>query len=90
MNRMFDNFRLERFGAFQQWSGSFVPAVDVSEDDKDICVLSERPGIDEKDIDVTVGDGMLTIRGRKKAAPGGKGQSLCPWRNLRRKLLQSC
>lgn len=42
---------------------SFVPRVDVSEDDKQITVAADIPGYDPKDIDVTVDDSVLTIQG---------------------------
>jgi HSP20 family protein len=41
--------------------------VDVSENDKSVKVSAELPGMEEKDIDVRVSDGMLTISGEKKA-----------------------
>jgi HSP20 family protein len=41
--------------------------VDVVETDKELKVSAELPGIDEKDIDVRVSDGMLVISGEKKA-----------------------
>ena len=39
-----------------------VPAVDVTEDDKTYKVAAELPGLDEKDIEVSVGD-VLTLKG---------------------------
>jgi HSP20 family protein len=44
----------------------WVPAFDVSETDKELIVKAEVPGIDKKDINITVSDGMLTIEGEKK------------------------
>jgi HSP20 family protein len=41
------------------------PAVDVTEDGKGFTVTVELPGLEEKDIDVTVAGGMLTIKGEK-------------------------
>ena len=66
MNRMFDNFWLEPFGTFEEWPGAFVPTVDVTEEDKEIRISAELPGMDEKDIDVTVRNNMVTIQGEKK------------------------
>jgi HSP20 family protein len=66
MNSMFDNFWLEPFGESEEWPGSFIPAVDVTENDKEVSISSELPGMDEKDINVTVNDGMLIIQGEKK------------------------
>ncbi len=44
----------------------FEPNLDVLEDDKKIYIKAELPGLDEKDIDVTVTPEVLTIRGKKK------------------------
>jgi hypothetical protein len=41
--------------------------VEVSETDKDVCISAELPGLDEKDVEVLMGDGVLTIRGEKKS-----------------------
>jgi HSP20 family protein len=40
--------------------------VDVIETEKEINVSAEIPGVESKDIDVSVEDGMLTIKGEKK------------------------
>jgi HSP20 family protein len=71
MDRFFDRFSnglsvpafeplLSRYADFA------TPAVDFAEDDKAYTVTAELPGIEEKDIDVTVSGGMLTIKGEKK------------------------
>lgn len=41
------------------------PAVDVTEDDKAYKIAAELPGLEEKDVNVTVAGGMLTIKGEK-------------------------
>jgi HSP20 family protein len=46
--------------------GAGMPAVDVIDKEKEVEVRAELPGIDEKDIDVRLSDGTLTIRGEKK------------------------
>lgn len=43
-----------------------TPAVDVVEKDKSYEVTAELPGLDEKNVEVKVANGMLTIRGEKK------------------------
>jgi HSP20 family protein len=43
-----------------------VPKLDVTEDDKGFNVTVELPGMDEKDVAVSVADRVLTIRGEKK------------------------
>jgi HSP20 family protein len=44
---------------------AWVPAIDIVESAKEFTLTAELPGIDQKDIDVSVEDGMLTIRGEK-------------------------
>jgi HSP20 family protein len=42
-----------------------VPQVDVRETDQEVEVVAELPGMNEADVDVSVSQGMLTIRGEK-------------------------
>jgi len=44
----------------------WIPALDVSETEDEVIVKAEVPGIDVKDIDITLTDGLLTIRGERK------------------------
>ncbi|MBP7582796.1 MAG: Hsp20/alpha crystallin family protein [Spirochaetes bacterium] len=64
IDRFFDEFfSLEPVRVF---SGEWVPRVDVSEDENAIHVKAEVPGISEKDLNVTIEHGVLTIAGEKK------------------------
>ncbi len=47
-------------------TGTFVPRVEVAEDEGSIRVDAELPGIDEKDIDITLTGDTLTIKGEKR------------------------
>lgn len=47
--------------------GEVMPSIDVSESDTAMEVTVELPGVEEKDIDVTLADDMLTIKAEKKA-----------------------
>ena len=47
-------------------SSSFAPAVDVYEDEHDVTLKIEVPGIDEKDIDVRIENNTLTVHGERK------------------------
>jgi HSP20 family protein len=42
------------------------PKIDVAESTDAIDVTAELPGVDEKDLDVTLANGMLTVRGEKR------------------------
>jgi HSP20 family protein len=43
-----------------------VPSVDVTETDKEIEITAELPGLERKDVDISLEDDVLTIRGEKK------------------------
>jgi HSP20 family protein len=47
-------------------AASFIPAVDVYEDDKKVVLKLEVPGIEEKDLDVRVENNTLTVKGERK------------------------
>lgn len=70
MNRLFEDFFGEMtFPSFEtEWDGlaTLTPSIDVSQTDDEVQVTAELPGIEEKDIDVTLSDGVLTIRGEKR------------------------
>jgi HSP20 family protein len=64
VKRIFDDFfALEPVDLFDS---AWLPTVDVEEDEKSIHVRAEIPGIDEKDLNVTLEDNVLTISGEKK------------------------
>ncbi len=67
MNRLFDNM-FRGFDDARTWSGRQAdwPRIDVEETDKNYRVTAELPGMDEKDVEVLLQDGLLTIRGEKK------------------------
>jgi HSP20 family protein len=69
MNRLFDNFFREPLGAMSEsfgFGGQFAPMLDVSETDKEVTVQAELPGVDPKDLDITLTADRLTISGEKK------------------------
>ena len=47
-------------------TSNFAPPVDVYEDEHNITLKIEVPGIDEKDIDVTIDNNTLTVRGERR------------------------
>ncbi|MEZ5922815.1 MAG: Hsp20/alpha crystallin family protein [Hyphomicrobiaceae bacterium] len=55
----------ERTGARE--SGLLAPRIDVSESDKDIRITAELPGVEEKDVEVTLQGDALIIKGEKRA-----------------------
>ena len=65
-NRMNSLFRDMNEGEAPMSTASFVPAVDVYEDDKKVMLKLEIPGMDQKDLDVSVENNTLTVRGERK------------------------
>jgi HSP20 family protein len=80
MDRVFESFEREwprwpRLYEWPRWPSAFrrttaaelmVPDFDVHENAKSIMIEAELPGVDEKDVSVTLSDGLLTIKGEKK------------------------
>ena len=66
ITRVFDTFN--GFGAWPPAFAeqSFSPSIEVTETESAIEVTAELPGMDEKDIDISISDGQLSIRGEKK------------------------
>jgi HSP20 family protein len=67
-SRLFDFDPFKRMGEpLVPTFGALAPKVDVSETPDSYQIEAELPGMDEKDINVTLSDGMLTIKGEKKS-----------------------
>jgi HSP20 family protein len=79
MNRLFDEFfggwGPAPFREFAEPWDAFSPRVDVVEGDKEITVSAELPGMDEKEIDVSLSHGVLTISGEKREKKEDKGKN---------------
>ncbi|HLS28246.1 MAG TPA: Hsp20/alpha crystallin family protein [Opitutales bacterium] len=56
----------EFFGRDFTRSRRFSPSIDVAEKDREIVVTAELPGLEEKDIDLTLDEHGLTLRGEKR------------------------
>jgi HSP20 family protein len=64
IDRLFDEFtRTPLAGPAQV---NLVPSIDVTETDNEIVVSAEMPGLERGDVDISVEDDVLTIRGEKK------------------------
>jgi len=47
-------------------TSNWTPAVDIKEEDERFVLKADVPGVDPKDIDVTMDDGVLTIKGERR------------------------
>jgi HSP20 family protein len=75
MDRLFDRFAGFRLSGMQRLfeptpreasSGLNLPAVDLTEDDTAYKIAAELPGLEEKDIEVSLTGDTLTIKGEKR------------------------
>ena len=66
MNHLFDS-SLRRFGR-GDFDGTFVPAIDVTEEKDSFLVKADLPGLSKDDVNVMLQDNSLTIKGEKKRA----------------------
>jgi len=78
MSRLFDDFwhPLDRtFGSgFLRTEEGFRPRLDIAENDSHVNITAELPGMDEKDIELTLTKDSLTIKGEKKEESEDKGK----------------
>jgi HSP20 family protein len=65
IDRLFEDFTrgLDVAGQAQV---NLVPSIDVAETDKEIVITAEMPGLERKDVEISVEDDVLTIRGEKQ------------------------
>jgi HSP20 family protein len=75
--RSFDVAPLSSLGGAGRTMG--WPSVEVSETDKDLRISAELPGMDERDVEVLMHDGVLTIRGEKKSEVEDKERAFSEW-----------
>lgn len=66
MDRLFDRFFEPAWGEMPAL-GDWSPTVDVNEEKDTITVKAELPGVEQKDIAVSLHDGVLSIKGEKRA-----------------------
>src|ERR1700681_3110247 len=66
MNRLFRDPRGPEGGNEALTTTAFAPPVDVYEDEHNVTLKIELPGIDEKDVDVRIENNTLTVHGERK------------------------
>jgi HSP20 family protein len=78
MDRVFERFE----HGWPRWPARFrregaitVPELDVRENANAVVVEADLPGVEEKDVSVTLANGMLTIKGEKKHEKEEKGEN---------------
>lgn len=61
--------------AWAKSQGMRTPAIDISENDEEMTVTAEIPGLSEKDLDLSYLDGVLYLKGEKKEEKEVKGKN---------------
>src|SRR2546428_941398 len=74
MNRLFQQSYGDREESLT--TSTFAPAVDVYEDEHNVTLKIEVPGIDEKDIDVRIENNTLIVHGERKIGKEEKRREL--------------
>ena len=69
------------FNEFAQGMGpsglqNIVPNIEISETDKAIEISAEMPGLERKDVEISIEDDTLTIRGEKKVEEDNKDKNV--------------
>lgn len=67
----FRDLDLSRAFAWPRWGEGvglegWTPAVDILEDDKAVTIKVDLPGVEKKDLEISVSDGTLTVHGERK------------------------
>ena len=74
MDQLFDRFfatdRLTHFGI---GNFPFNPALDLTENDKEVRLRADLPGVDEKDVEIRLDRDIITIRGEKREEHAEEG-----------------
>ena len=65
INQVFDDFLPGFFARVNTPAVNFRPSVDIVEQENQILVKADMPGLDKGNIKVTVDDGLLTIEGTR-------------------------
>ena len=73
IDRLFSEFAQ---GVGPNGAQNIVPNIEISETDKAIEVTAEMPGLERKDVEISVDDDTLTIRGEKKVEENRKDKNV--------------
>lgn len=67
INRMFDDFFTDSGRLVSNSVKNWSPEVDIYEEAGKVVIKADLPGIEKKDITINVEDGILTLKGERKA-----------------------
>jgi HSP20 family protein len=76
LHREIDRLFSEFAQGIGQNGANIVPNIEICETDKAIEVSAEMPGLERKDVDISIEDDTLTIRGEKKVEESQKDKNV--------------
>ena len=74
LDRLFDRFFRDPWGEGDAVTG-WSPTLDVTDTEKEVVIRADVPGVDPKDLNLTVTGNLLTISGEKKEQTEKKGEN---------------
>lgn len=74
VSRIFDSFMREPF-SIKPFETTWSPSLDVYETDKELVIKAELPGMSAKDVDITLTENTLTLKGEKKKTEETKSEN---------------
>jgi len=78
MEGLFDRFIGDQWGFSRSNNGeSWLPAVDIHEEEKEIIIRAEIPGVAAQDVNVSVLGNLLMIAGQKEESVEDRGENCC-------------
>jgi HSP20 family protein len=66
MNRLFEDAVTSRGEEKDLISSTWSPAVDIYENENELVLTAEVPGLEEKDVEIKIEDNTLSVRGERK------------------------
>jgi len=74
VDRLFERFLEPDWSGFPAATGEWVPSLDLSETKEALTVKVEIPGMDSKDVQVTLQENVLTVKGEKREEKESKDE----------------
>lgn len=74
VDRLFDRFFSEPWGGMLSGSAAWMPSLDIAELDGKVVVKAEIPGVEPKDLDISLSGNTLFLRGEKRDERQEKGE----------------
>ena len=79
MERLFDEMLghgLSQASDERRLRGSWVPAINILEREDAVVITADLPGLEAEDVDITVEEGTLSIRGERKLEEAAEGETI--------------